>query len=118
MGLKYGDPSDGPEPKTILAFCLPQDPLCHITTGMANTGNIKLTTGKLARMNLAICGIDANLGPPSADSFRQDLHRSSKADLILANPPFKMNDWDGENLRQDMRWKFGMPTVRNPFSPN
>jgi type I restriction enzyme M protein len=71
------------------------------------------TTWKLARMNLAIRGIDANLGQSNADSFRQDLHPDLKADFILANPPFNMSDWGGENLRQDMRWKFGMPPVNN-----
>jgi len=71
------------------------------------------TTWKLARMNLAIRGIDANLGPRNADSFRQDLHPDLKAGFILANPPFNMSDWSGENLRQDVRWKFGMPPVNN-----
>ncbi|HEX5397492.1 MAG TPA: class I SAM-dependent DNA methyltransferase [Verrucomicrobiae bacterium] len=71
------------------------------------------TTWKLARMNLAIRGIDANLGPRNADSFRQELHPDLKADFILANPPFNMSDWGGENLRQDVRWKFGMPPVNN-----
>jgi type I restriction enzyme M protein len=71
------------------------------------------TTWKLARMNLAIRGIDANLGPRNADSFRADLHPDLKADFILANPPFNMSDWGGENLRPDVRWKFGMPPVNN-----
>jgi type I restriction enzyme M protein len=71
------------------------------------------TTWKLARMNLAIRGIDANLGPRNADSFRTDLHPDLKADFILANPPFNMSDWGGEHLRQDVRWKFGMPPVNN-----
>jgi type I restriction enzyme M protein len=53
------------------------------------------TTWKLARMNLAIRGIDANLGPRNADSFLQDLHPDLKADFILANPPFDDSDWDG-----------------------
>jgi N-6 DNA Methylase len=70
-------------------------------------------TWKLARMNLAIRGIDANLGPRNADSFRADLHPDLKADFVLANPPFNMSDWGGENLRQDVRWKFGMPPVNN-----
>jgi type I restriction enzyme M protein len=71
------------------------------------------TTWKLARMNLAIRGIDANLGSRNADSFRADLHPDLKADFILANPPFNMSDWGGETLRQDVRWKFGMPPVNN-----
>jgi type I restriction-modification system DNA methylase subunit len=76
------------------------------------------TTWKLARMNLAIRGIDANLGPRNADSFRADLHPDLQADFVpvwkdLANPPFNMSDWGGENLGQDVRWKFGMPPVNN-----
>jgi type I restriction enzyme M protein len=71
------------------------------------------TTWKLARMNLAIRGIDANLGSHNADSFRNDLHPDLKADFILANPPFNMSDWGGEHLREDVRWKFGMPPVNN-----
>jgi len=70
-------------------------------------------TWKLARMNLAIRGIDANLGPRNADSFRADLHPDLKADFILANPPFNMSGWGGENVRQDVRRKFGMPPVNN-----
>ncbi|HEC03743.1 MAG TPA: SAM-dependent DNA methyltransferase, partial [Phycisphaerales bacterium] len=53
------------------------------------------TTWKLAKMNLAIRGIDANLGPHQADSFHNDLHKDLKADFILANPPFNMSDWGG-----------------------
>jgi type I restriction enzyme M protein len=71
------------------------------------------TTWKLVRMNVAIRGIDANLGLRNADSFRADLHSDLKADFMLANPPFNMSDWGGENLRQDVRWKFGMPPVNN-----
>jgi type I restriction enzyme M protein len=72
----------------------------------------------LVWMSLAVRGIDANLGPHNADSFRQGLHDRSRhggTDLVpvwkdLANPPFNMSDWGGENLRQDVRWKFGMST--------
>lgn len=71
------------------------------------------TTWKLAKMNLAIRGIEANLGPHNADSFRNDLHKDLKADFILANPPFNMSTWGGEGLREDIRWKFGAPPVRN-----
>jgi type I restriction enzyme M protein len=71
------------------------------------------TTWKLAKMNLAIRGIEANLGPHHADSFHNDLHKDLKADFILANPPFNMSDWGGERLRDDVRWKFGVPPVRN-----
>ncbi len=64
-------------------------------------------------MNLAIRGIDANLGQHQADSFQNDLHKDLKADFILANPPFNMSDWGGQRLREDVRWKFGMPPVNN-----
>jgi len=56
------------------------------------------TTWKLARMNLAIRGIDANLGRHQADSFHNDMHKDLKADFILANPPFNMSDWGGQRL--------------------
>jgi type I restriction enzyme M protein len=71
------------------------------------------TTWKLAKMNLAIRGIDGNLGPEHADSFHRDLHKDLKADYILANPPFNSSDWGGERLRDDARWKFGVPPVGN-----
>ena len=71
------------------------------------------TTWKLAKMNLAIRGIDANLGPHHADSFHSDLHKDLKADYILANPPFNMSDWGGQRLKEDVRWKFGTPPVNN-----
>lgn len=71
------------------------------------------TTWKLAKMNLAIRGIDGNLGPEHADSFHRDLHKDLKADYILANPPFNSSDWGGERLRDDVRWKFGVPPAGN-----
>jgi type I restriction enzyme M protein len=71
------------------------------------------TTWKLAKMNLAIRGIEANLGPHHADTFHNDLHPDLKADFILANPPFNMSDWGGERLREHVRWKYGAPPVGN-----
>ncbi|MBV8611890.1 MAG: SAM-dependent DNA methyltransferase, partial [Singulisphaera sp.] len=71
------------------------------------------TTWKLCKMNLAIRGIDNNLGPHHADTFHHDLHKDLKADYILANPPFNVSDWGGERLREDARWKFGAPPVGN-----
>ncbi len=71
------------------------------------------TTWRLAKMNLAIRGIEANLGAKPADSFHRDLHKTLKADYILANPPFNMKDWGGGRLREDVRWKFGIPPVGN-----
>ncbi|MGO8466450.1 N-6 DNA methylase [Rhizobium leguminosarum] len=71
------------------------------------------TTWRLAHMNLAIRGIEANLGEQPADSFTRDLHPDLKADYILANPPFNISDWSGELLRSDKRWKYGPPPVGN-----
>jgi type I restriction enzyme M protein len=71
------------------------------------------TTWRLAKMNLAIRGIDSNLGPEHAGSFHRDLHKDLKADFILANPPFNDSDWGGERLREDVRWKYGIPPVGN-----
>lgn len=71
------------------------------------------TTWRLARMNLAIRGIDADLGRENADSFLRDLHPDLRADYLLANPPFNMSYWGGERLRDDPRWKFGMPPPGN-----
>src|SRR2546427_4865723 len=71
------------------------------------------TTWKLAKMNLAIRGIEANLGPHHADTFHSDLHPDLRADFILANPAFNMSDWGGERLRENVRWKYGVPPVGN-----
>ncbi len=71
------------------------------------------TTWKLAKMNLAIRGIEGNLGDHAADSFANDLHKDLKADYILVNPPFNMKDWGAEQLRQDLRWKYGIPPKNN-----
>jgi type I restriction enzyme M protein len=71
------------------------------------------TTWKLAKMNLAIRGIESNLGKENADSFHRDLHPDLKADFVLANPPFNDSDWGGDRLREDKRWKYGVPPVGN-----
>ena len=71
------------------------------------------TTWKLARMNLAIRGIEANLGAEHADTFRRDLHKDLKADYVLANPPFNDSDWGGDALKEDVRWQFGVPPASN-----
>ena len=71
------------------------------------------TTWRLAMMNLAIRGLDANVGSQHADSFHNDLHKDLRADFILANPPFNMSDWGGERFREDARWKYGIPPVNN-----
>ena len=71
------------------------------------------TTWKLCKMNLAIRGLDANLGPHHEDSFHNDLHKTLKADYILANPPFNISDWGGSSLTDDVRWKYGTPPDGN-----
>ncbi|HPB51582.1 MAG TPA: class I SAM-dependent DNA methyltransferase [Myxococcota bacterium] len=69
------------------------------------------TTWRLARMNLAIRGIDARI--ERGDTFKDDRHPDLRADFILANPPFNVSDWDGEHLRDDKRWKYGVPPAGN-----
>ena len=68
-------------------------------------------------MNLAIRGIDANLGTEHADSFHRDLHPDLKADYILANPPFNDSDWRGELLREDKRWSSARHPPATPTTP-
>lgn len=71
------------------------------------------TTWRLAKMNLAIRGIDANLGGENADTFHKDLHKDLKVEYVLANPPFNDSDWGGDRLREDARWKYGVPPAGN-----
>ena len=71
------------------------------------------TTRQLALMNLAIRGIEANLGPEHADSFHDDMHPDLKVDYILANPHFNDSDWGGDRLREDKRWVYGTPPTGN-----
>ena len=71
------------------------------------------TTWRMARMNLAIRGIEGKLGSKHADTFHEDLHPDLRADYILANPPFNISDWGGERLREDVRWKYGAPPPGN-----
>jgi len=69
------------------------------------------TTWRLAKMNLAIRGIDAQIA--HGDSFHNDHHPDLKADFVLANPPFNDSDWRGDQLKDDKRWKFGIPPAGN-----
>lgn len=71
------------------------------------------TTFKLAHMNLAIRHIEANLGKFSADTFFSDHHKQLKADFIMANPPFNMSNWGADKLKEDVRWKYGVPSDSN-----
>lgn len=70
-------------------------------------------TWRLAKMNLAIRGIEANLGDRADDSFHRDLHPDLRADFVIANPPFNVSDWYTDALRDDPRWKYGHPPAGN-----
>ena len=72
---------------------------------------LNYTTWRLAKMNLAIRGIDGRI--EQGDSFLNDRFPDLKADYILANPPFNMESWGGEHLREDKRWKYGVPPTGN-----
>ena len=85
-----------------------------------NIGNLSVygqdanpTTRKMALMNLAIRGIEVDLGSYNADTFHNDLHPTLKADFILANPPFNLSDWNDGSLNNDQRWKYGLPPSGN-----
>lgn len=70
-------------------------------------------TWKMAKMNMVIRGIDADFGPYHADTFFNDLHSRLKADFIMANPPFNLSNWGQDKLREDKRWKYGLPPAGN-----
>jgi type I restriction enzyme M protein len=72
------------------------------------------TTWRLAKMNLAIRGIDSTqVKWNNEGSFLNDVHKDLKADFVIANPPFNDSDWSGDQLRNDGRWKYGMPPAGN-----
>ena len=111
--------------------CRVYDPCCgsggmfvqsakFIRAHSGNRGNIAVygqeanpDTWKMAKMNMAIRGIDADFGPHQADTFTNDLHPRLKADFILANPPFNYHPWSQEKLTDDIRWKYGLPPAGN-----
>jgi type I restriction enzyme M protein len=71
------------------------------------------TTWRLCKMNLAVRGIDAEIKWNSEGSFHKDELRDLTADYVLANPPFNISDWGGDRLREDVRWKYGVPPASN-----
>lgn len=71
------------------------------------------TTWKMATMNLAIRGIEADLGKYNADTFFEDCHSTLKADYVMANPPFNLSDWGADKLSSDVRWRYGVPPNGN-----
>ncbi|MCR5112833.1 MAG: type I restriction-modification system subunit M, partial [Acholeplasmatales bacterium] len=70
-------------------------------------------TWKMAKINMAIRGIDSDFGPYHADTFSNDLHPNLKADFIMANPPFNYHPWGQDKLTEDKRWKYGLPPAGN-----
>ena len=70
-------------------------------------------TWKMAKINMAIRGIEPNFGPHQADTFIDDLHPTLKADYIMANPPFNLKKWGADKLVDDVRWKYGTPPDSN-----
>lgn len=70
-------------------------------------------TWKMAKMNMAIRGIDADFGPHQANSFTNDLHPTLKANFVMANPPFNISKWGADQLKDDPRWKYGVPPDGN-----
>ena len=71
------------------------------------------TTWKMAQMNLAIRGIEPDLGAYAADTFLDDRHPTLRADFVMANPPFNLSDWGADKLKDDPRWKYGNPPAGN-----
>ncbi len=71
------------------------------------------TTWRLARMNLAVRGVDADIRWNNEGSFHKDALPDLRADFILANPPLNVSDWGGDRLREDARWTFGVPPAGN-----
>ena len=70
-------------------------------------------TWKMAKMNMAIRGIDANFGKHHEDTFFNDLHATQKFDYIMANPPFNLSNWGQDKLQNDPRWAYGLPPAGN-----
>ena len=122
--------------KTLVEFLKPYngrvyDPACgsggmfvqsakFVENHQGNINNISVygqdsnpTTWKMAQMNLAIRGIEANLGSYNADTFFNDCHPTLKADFVMANPPFNLANWGADRLRDDVRWKYGVPPAGN-----
>jgi type I restriction enzyme M protein len=71
------------------------------------------TTWRLAKMNLAVRGIDSDIRWNNEGSFHKDELRDLKADYIIANPPFNISDWGGDRLKEDVRWQYGVPPAGN-----
>ncbi len=91
-----------------------------VTNHRGNINNISVfgqesnpTTWKMAKMNLAIRGVDCKLGEIQEDAFLTAQHPTMRADYIMANPPFNLSPWGADKLKEDQRWKYGMPPASN-----
>ena len=98
--------------KTLVSVLKPfdgrvYDPCC------GSGGMFGQSTWKMAKMNLAIRGLEADLGEHQEDTFLNDLHPTLKADFVMANPPFNLKKWGQEQLQDDVRWKYGIPPKGN-----
>ena len=107
---KGADPEDRDEYLAENIFWVPQEARWWFIQGRAKRPAIG-TDLDLAMV--AIRSIEGNLGAEPADSFHRELHKDLKADFILANPPFNNSDWGGDRLREDPRWKYGVPPAGN-----
>ena len=121
---KGADPEDPDEYRAASIFWVPKKARwSHLKTNapqptIGKLGDISIygqesnyTTWRLAKMNLAIRGIDAQIA--HGDTFHNDKHPDLKADYVLANPPFNDSDWRGELLKNDKRWVYGAPPAGN-----
>ena len=111
-GDGFEDDPDAYEEENI--FFVPENARWRKIASAAHTPEIgAVIDGKMAKMNMAIRGIDADFGPYQADTFFSDLHSTLKADFIMANPPFNLSNWGQEKLKEDKRWKYGVPPAGN-----
>src|SRR3546814_10132913 len=80
---------------------------CALVTG------VQTCALPICLMNLAVHGLDGNIGQSYGSSFTNDQHKTLRADYILANPPFNISDWGGDKLTDDPRWVYGIPPKGN-----
>jgi type I restriction enzyme M protein len=104
-------PSPQPSPKGRESYSIALNPADLISIYGQESNQ---TTWRLAKMNLAIRGIDSsNIKWNNEGSFLNNAHKDLKADFIIANPPFNDSDWSGDLLKDDARWKYGIPPSGN-----
>jgi len=111
-GIVY-DPCCGSGGMFVQSYTFIKEHRGNINTISVYGQDANPTTRKLARMNLAIRGIEANLGKYAADTFFDDQHPQLKAEYILANPPFNLSNWGADKLKNDVRFAYGLPPEGN-----